>query len=79
MRLNPKKCVFRVKSSKFLGFMINSRWIKAYPDQVHTDLNLKRHCNFREVQCSVFVLGCFMSKSADQCQPFLLLYFAVSE
>jgi len=29
MKLNPKKCVFRVRLAKFLGFIISSREIEA--------------------------------------------------
>ena len=34
MRLNPKKCVFRVRSGKFLGFMISHRGIEVNPDKI---------------------------------------------
>jgi len=34
MKLNPKKCVFGVRSRKFLGFMISSREIEANPDKI---------------------------------------------
>ena len=34
MKLNPKKCVFGVRSSKFLGFMISSHGIEATPDKI---------------------------------------------
>jgi len=34
MKLNPKKCIFGVRSGKFLGFMISSRDIEANPDKI---------------------------------------------
>ena len=34
MKLNPKKCVFGVRSGKFMGFMISSRGIKANSDKI---------------------------------------------
>jgi len=34
MKLNPKKCVFGVRSSKFLGFMISSRGIEVNLDKI---------------------------------------------
>ena len=34
VKLNPKKCVFRVRSGKFLGFMISSHGIEANPDKI---------------------------------------------
>ena len=33
MRLNPKKCAFRVSASKFLGSMLSKRRIELYPDK----------------------------------------------
>ncbi|XP_021727182.1 uncharacterized protein LOC110694317 [Chenopodium quinoa] len=35
MKLNPKKCVFGVKSGKFLGFMVSKRGIDVNPAKVH--------------------------------------------
>jgi len=61
MKLNPRKCVFGVRLSKFLGFIVSSRGIKANPNKI------------KEVQrltgC-IAALGRFMSQSADKCQPF---------
>ena len=34
MKLNPSKCVFRVASSKFLGFMVSQRGIEANSEKV---------------------------------------------
>ena len=34
MKLNPAKCTFRVKSRKFLGFMVNNIGIEANPSKV---------------------------------------------
>jgi len=34
MKLNAKKCVFRVRSGKFLGFMISSHRIEANPSKI---------------------------------------------
>ena len=33
MKLNPQKCAFKVKSGKFLGLMVNQRWIEANPEK----------------------------------------------
>lgn len=41
MKLNPKKCVFGVKSGTFLVFMINSRGIETNPDKLHVVLDIK--------------------------------------
>ena len=34
MKLNPKKCVFRLRSGKFLCFMLSSRGIEANPNKI---------------------------------------------
>ena len=34
MRLNPKTCVFGIRSRKFLGFMVSKRGIDANPAKV---------------------------------------------
>ena len=40
MRLNPKKCTFRVTSRKLLGYMVNERGIKADPDKIKVILDM---------------------------------------
>ena len=39
MKLNPLKCAFGVSSSKFLGFMVTERGIKANPIQLKAIMN----------------------------------------
>lgn len=34
IKLNPKKCVFRVSTGKFAGFIVNHRGIRANPDKI---------------------------------------------
>ena len=67
MKLNPKKCVFGVRSGKFLGFMISHRGIEANPDKVQAVLDMQPPRTIREVQrltgC-VAALGHFMFRSA---------------
>ena len=41
MKLNPNKCVFDVRSGKFLGFIISSYAIEASPDKVQAVLDIK--------------------------------------
>ena len=33
MKLNPAKCAFGVSTTKFLGFIVNSRGIEANPER----------------------------------------------
>ena len=34
LRLNPKKCIFRVTSGKLLGHIVNERGIEVNPDKI---------------------------------------------
>jgi len=69
MKLNPKKCIFKVRSGKFLGFMISSRGIEANADKIQAILDIGPLRNIKEVQrlmrC-IAALGRFMSRSADK-------------
>ena len=49
MKLNPKKCVFGVKSGKFLGFLVSERGIDANPEKVKAVLELKEPKTVRDV------------------------------
>ena len=40
MRLNPTKCIFRVTSDKFFGFIISYRRIEANPEKICAMLDL---------------------------------------
>jgi len=73
MKLNPEKCVFGVRSGKFLGFMISSHGIEANLDKVQVVLNMKPPRNVKEIQCltgCIAALGRFISRSADKYQSF---------
>jgi len=50
MKLNLKKCVFGVRSGKFLGFMINSRMIEANLDKIQAILDMNPPRIIKEVQ-----------------------------
>ncbi|XP_056694872.1 uncharacterized protein [Spinacia oleracea] len=73
MKLNPKKCVFGVKSGKFLGFLVSERGIDANPEKVEAILNLPEPKNIRDIQRltgKMAALTRFISKSADKSLPF---------
>ena len=57
MKLNPKKCIFGVRSGNFLGFMISSRKIEANPDKIQAVFNMKPPLNIREVQCLTYCIA----------------------
>ena len=73
MKLNPRNCIFGVRSGKFLGFMISSCEIEANLNKVKVVREMKAPQNIKELQrltgC-IATLGRSMSKSADKCQPF---------
>uniref|UniRef100_A0A2N9G4Z6 Reverse transcriptase domain-containing protein n=1 Tax=Fagus sylvatica TaxID=28930 RepID=A0A2N9G4Z6_FAGSY len=76
LRLNASKCVFRVGSGKFLGFMVSHRGIEVNPDQIRVIQELKAPRTHKEVQRltgMTAALGRFISRSADRCQPFFQL------
>ena len=41
MKLNPRKCTFRVTVGKFLGFMMSQRGIEANPDKIWAIMEMK--------------------------------------
>ncbi|XP_056698713.1 uncharacterized protein [Spinacia oleracea] len=73
MKLNPKKCVFGVRSGKFLGFLVSERGIDANPDKVDAIMNLPESGCIKDVQKltgRMAALTRFISKSADRSLPF---------
>ena len=49
MKLNPLKCVFRVESGKFMGFMLNQRRIEAKPEKINALLEMSSTRKPKEV------------------------------
>ena len=41
LRLNPKKCTFRVTSRKLLGFMVSQRGIEVDPEKIQAIIEMK--------------------------------------
>ncbi|XP_021752463.1 uncharacterized protein LOC110717970 [Chenopodium quinoa] len=73
MKLNPKKCVFGVKSSKFLSFIVSKRGIDANPAKVQAALDLPEPKTRRDVQrltSRMATLSRFISKASDKGLPF---------
>ena len=76
LRLNANKCAFRVKASKFLGYLITNRGVEVNPDQIEAMKRLKLSSNPKEVQVLTGMLAAlnrFISKFADRCRPFYQL------
>jgi len=73
MKLNPKKCIFDIKSGKFLGFMISTRGIEANPDKVQAVLDMRLLRAIKDVQWlagHMAAIRRLMSKFVDKCQSF---------
>ena len=50
MKLNPKKCVFRVPAAKLLGFLVSSRGIEANPDKIRAIKEMRPPSWLKDVQ-----------------------------
>ena len=73
MKLNPRKCAFRVTAGKFLGFMVSQRGIEANPDKIRAIIEMKPSRNLKEVQSlngKVAMLNRFVLRATDKCLPF---------
>jgi hypothetical protein len=76
LRLNASKCVFRVGSGKFLGFMVSHKGIEMNPGQIKAIQELKPPWTHKEVQRLIRMMATlnrFISRSANRCQPFFQL------
>ncbi|VFQ66010.1 unnamed protein product, partial [Cuscuta campestris] len=50
LRLNPKKCVFAVRTGKFLGFMVTKRGIEPNPEKIKAIVEMQPPTSVRDVQ-----------------------------
>ena len=73
MCLNPDKCVFKVCSGKFLGFIIHQRGIDTNSKKVQAIINMEPPQLVKEVQRlarRLTSLARFLSRFGDKCLPF---------
>ncbi|GKC97208.1 reverse transcriptase domain-containing protein [Tanacetum coccineum] len=73
MKLNPKKCTFRVEEGMFLGYKVNSKGLNVCPDKVDTVLNLLSPKCLKDVQKlngKLASLNRLLAKSAEKSLPF---------
>ncbi|GJS19835.1 reverse transcriptase domain-containing protein [Tanacetum coccineum] len=69
MKLNPKKCTFRVVEGMFLGYMIGPEGIKPCPEKIEAVLQLPSPRTVKEVYSlngKLAGLNRFLSKSAEK-------------
>ena len=50
LRLNPKKCTFRVTYGKLLGYMVSERDIEADPDKIRAIIDMPAPRTEREIR-----------------------------
>ncbi|GJZ28579.1 reverse transcriptase domain-containing protein [Tanacetum coccineum] len=73
MKLNPKKCSFRVEEGKFLGYMVTSEGIRANPKMTKALADLQSPRTLKEMQSlsgKLVALNRFLVKSAEKSLPF---------
>ncbi|XP_075494850.1 uncharacterized protein LOC142532435 [Primulina tabacum] len=69
IKLNPAKCVFGVKSGKFLGFMVTDRGIEVNPEKIKAVIDMPSPQSTRDVQKltgRIAALSRFISRSAHR-------------
>jgi hypothetical protein len=73
LKLNPEKCVFRVKRGKFLGCLVSTKGIEANPNKIEAILWMEPPKSRKEAQRLVGRLASlnrFISRSVEQSLPF---------
>lgn len=73
MKLNSNKCMFKVSSSKFLGYMFNQRRVKANLDKIRAVLEMAFLKTVKDVQRLVgrlTALSMIILKAIDRNIPF---------
>jgi ribonuclease HI len=74
LRLNPEKCVFRVRQGKILGYLVSHHGIEANPTKIQAIINMTPPQSTRDVQRltgRLAALNKFISKSTERSLPFL--------
>ncbi|XP_073286801.1 uncharacterized protein [Primulina huaijiensis] len=73
IKLNPAKCIFGVRSGKFLGFLQTDRGIEVNPEKIKVIMDMTSPQSVRDVQKltgRIAALSRFISRSAHQSYPF---------
>ncbi|GJX64274.1 reverse transcriptase domain-containing protein [Tanacetum coccineum] len=73
MKLNPKKCTFKMQEGMFLGYKVSTNGLRACPDKADTVLSLPSPRCIKDVQKlngKLASLNRFLSKSAEKSLPF---------
>ncbi|GKA12274.1 reverse transcriptase domain-containing protein [Tanacetum coccineum] len=73
MKLNPKKCTFRIEEGMFLRYIVSTRGLKVCPDKVDAVLILPSPKCLKDVQKlngKLASLNTFLAKSTEKSLPF---------
>ena len=76
LRLNPKKCTFRVTSRKLLGYMVSERDIEVDLVKIRAILNMPASRTEREVRGflgRLQYINRFITRLTDICEPIFRL------
>nr|GEW51294.1 reverse transcriptase domain-containing protein [Tanacetum cinerariifolium] len=77
MKLNPKKCTFRVEEGMFLGYKLNTKGIKVCPDKVEAVLSmpsLKCLKDVHKLNGKLASLNRFLSKKTADLGEYDIMY-----
>ncbi|XP_075524547.1 uncharacterized protein LOC142556948 [Primulina tabacum] len=73
IKLNPGKCVFGVRSGKFLGFLVTDRGIEVNPEKIKAIMDMPSPQSVRDVQKltgRIAFLSRLIARSAHRSYPF---------
>ncbi|GJR41502.1 reverse transcriptase domain-containing protein [Tanacetum coccineum] len=74
MKLNPKKCSFRMEEGKFLGYVVTSEVIRANLEKTKAVMDMSSPRTLKQMQFvsgKLAALNHFLSKSVERSLPFL--------
>ncbi|GJW75181.1 reverse transcriptase domain-containing protein [Tanacetum coccineum] len=74
MKLNPKKCSFRIEEDKFLGYIVTFEGIRANSEKAKAVVNMPSPSNLKQMQQlsgKLAALNRFLSKAAKRALPYL--------
>ncbi|GJW68750.1 reverse transcriptase domain-containing protein [Tanacetum coccineum] len=74
MKLNPKKCSFRMVEGKFLGYIVTSKGIRANLEKAKDVVNMPSPSNLKQMQWlsgKLAALNKFLSKATERALPCL--------
>jgi hypothetical protein len=76
LKLNPKKCVFKITRGKVLGCLVSTKGIEANPDKIKVIIQMQspqRRKDMQKLTGCITSLNRFISKLAERSLPFLTI------